>query len=42
MFGYPARPHREFLRAQAALYRLSRIVDELEALVKPASHSPDH
>jgi UDP-3-O-[3-hydroxymyristoyl] glucosamine N-acyltransferase len=21
--GYPARPHREFLRAQAALYRLA-------------------
>jgi len=32
--GYPARPHREFLRAQAALYRLMAIVDELEDLVK--------
>jgi len=32
--GYPARPHREFLRAQAALYRLSGIVDDLEALVR--------
>jgi len=42
MFGYPARPHREFLRAQAAMYRLSKIVDELEALVKPASNHPDH
>jgi len=42
MFGYPARPHREFLRAQAAMYRLSKIVDELEALVKPASNRPDH
>jgi UDP-3-O-[3-hydroxymyristoyl] glucosamine N-acyltransferase len=31
--GYPARPHREYLRAQAALYRLAKIVDELEALV---------
>jgi len=40
--GYPARPHREVLRAQAALYRLAKIVDELEALVKPASNSPDH
>src|SRR6267154_1850450 len=35
--GYPARPHRELLRAQAAMYRLAKIVDELEALVQPAS-----
>jgi UDP-3-O-[3-hydroxymyristoyl] glucosamine N-acyltransferase len=35
--GFPARPHREFLRAQAALYRLSKITDELEALVQPRS-----
>ena len=33
--GFPARPHREFLRAQAALYRLSKITDELEVLVQP-------
>lgn len=33
MTGFPARPHREFLRAQAALYRLAEIVDQLEALV---------
>jgi UDP-3-O-[3-hydroxymyristoyl] glucosamine N-acyltransferase len=32
--GYPARPHREVLRAQAALYRLAKIVDDLEELVK--------
>ena len=32
--GYPARNHREFLRAQGALYRLSHIVDDLEALVR--------
>jgi UDP-3-O-[3-hydroxymyristoyl] glucosamine N-acyltransferase len=31
--GHPARPHRQFLRAQAAMYRLTPIVDELEALV---------
>jgi UDP-3-O-[3-hydroxymyristoyl] glucosamine N-acyltransferase len=31
--GFPARPHREFLRSQAALYRLARITDELERLV---------
>src|SRR5216117_3069870 len=30
--GYPARTHREFLRAQGALYRLAHIVDDLEAL----------
>jgi UDP-3-O-[3-hydroxymyristoyl] glucosamine N-acyltransferase len=31
--GHPARPHRQFLRAQAAMYRLAPIVDELERLV---------
>ncbi|MGQ0704201.1 MAG: UDP-3-O-(3-hydroxymyristoyl)glucosamine N-acyltransferase [Gemmatimonadales bacterium] len=30
--GFPARPHREFLRAQAALYRLARIATRLEEL----------
>jgi UDP-3-O-[3-hydroxymyristoyl] glucosamine N-acyltransferase len=33
-FGYPARSHREALRAVAALYRLTRIVDQLEELVE--------
>ncbi len=32
--GFPARPHREFLRAQAALYRLAPLIDQLEALAK--------
>ena len=32
--GFPARPHREFLRAQASLYRLARITDQLEDLVE--------
>jgi UDP-3-O-[3-hydroxymyristoyl] glucosamine N-acyltransferase len=31
--GYPARPHRSFLRAQAALFRLPALVGELEAVV---------
>jgi UDP-3-O-[3-hydroxymyristoyl] glucosamine N-acyltransferase len=31
--GYPARPHREFLRAQATLRRLSPLTKELEILV---------
>ncbi len=31
--GHPARPHRQFLRAQAALYRLAPIVNDLERLV---------
>ncbi len=31
--GHPARPHRQFLRAQAALYRLAPIIAELERLV---------
>jgi UDP-3-O-[3-hydroxymyristoyl] glucosamine N-acyltransferase len=38
--GYPARPHREYLRAQAALYRLMKIVDELENLIQ-AQHAAD-
>ncbi len=38
--GHPARPHRQFLRAQAAMYRLAPIVDELERLVpQRASHA---
>jgi UDP-3-O-[3-hydroxymyristoyl] glucosamine N-acyltransferase len=36
--GIPARPHREALRAQAALYRLARIIDRLERLVEPPAH----
>lgn len=30
--GFPARSHRQFLRAQAALYRLARITSRLEEL----------
>jgi UDP-3-O-[3-hydroxymyristoyl] glucosamine N-acyltransferase len=39
--GFPARPHREFLRAQAALFRLAPLIDELEELVRrrPADHA---
>jgi UDP-3-O-[3-hydroxymyristoyl] glucosamine N-acyltransferase len=33
MGGNPARVHRQFLRAQAAMYRLAPIVDQLERLV---------
>lgn len=32
--GYPARPHREYMRAMGALYRLTPIARRLEALVK--------
>ena len=35
--GYPARPHREQLRAHAATMRLGKLVKELEALVKGRS-----
>jgi UDP-3-O-[3-hydroxymyristoyl] glucosamine N-acyltransferase len=35
--GFPARPHREFLKAQASLYRLAKITDKLEALVEARS-----
>jgi UDP-3-O-[3-hydroxymyristoyl] glucosamine N-acyltransferase len=38
--GYPARSHREVLRAQAALYRLTKIVDELERLAAPGESLP--
>jgi UDP-3-O-[3-hydroxymyristoyl] glucosamine N-acyltransferase len=34
VFGYPAKPHREALRAIAAVYRLSKIVDQLEEVVE--------
>ena len=42
--GYPARPHRAFLRAQAALYRLAGIAGDLEALAaeRHAGVPPDH
>ena len=41
--GYPARPHRAFLRAQAALYRLAPLAGQLEALTGAggASGAPD-
>jgi UDP-3-O-[3-hydroxymyristoyl] glucosamine N-acyltransferase len=32
--GYPARPHREALRAQAALFKLPSLIRELERLVE--------
>ena len=35
--GHPARPNRQFLRAQAAMYRLAPLVDELEHLVSNRS-----
>jgi len=43
MFGTLARPHREYLRGQAALYRLAKIVDKLEKLVdsKPGTPAAD-
>jgi len=39
--GIPARAHRETLRAQAALYRLAKIVDQLEGLVTPSQTASD-
>ena len=39
--GMPARDHKEFMRAQAALYRLAKIVRELETLVHEA-HGAEH
>src|SRR5437773_4127746 len=40
MSGYPARPHREYLRAQAALYRLMAVGGELEDPVE-AKHGAE-
>jgi UDP-3-O-[3-hydroxymyristoyl] glucosamine N-acyltransferase len=42
--GYPARPHRAFLRAQAALYRLAPFADTLAAIVEErrSSAQADH
>jgi UDP-3-O-[3-hydroxymyristoyl] glucosamine N-acyltransferase len=34
--GYPARPHRESLRAQAALFRLAGMLKSLERLIDPS------
>lgn len=34
--GYPARPHREFLRAHAALYRLAPLTGRLERMAARA------
>jgi UDP-3-O-[3-hydroxymyristoyl] glucosamine N-acyltransferase len=43
--GYPARPHRAFLRAQAAMYRLAPLVEELVALAtepRSGAETDDH
>ncbi|MBK6778957.1 MAG: UDP-3-O-(3-hydroxymyristoyl)glucosamine N-acyltransferase [Gemmatimonadetes bacterium] len=42
--GYPARPHRAFLRAQAALYQLAPLADRLAALAEArgGASAPDH
>jgi len=40
--GYPARPHRSFLRAQAALYRLAESADALLVLASREAHEPSH
>jgi UDP-3-O-[3-hydroxymyristoyl] glucosamine N-acyltransferase len=37
--GYPARPHREALRSQAALFKLPRLIRELERLVEERTTS---
>ncbi len=38
--GYPARPHRQFLRAHAALYRLAPLAARLERLAAGEAHVP--
>lgn len=39
--GHPARAHRQFLRAQAALYRMAPIINELERLAAGAGKERD-
>ncbi|MEO5568574.1 MAG: UDP-3-O-(3-hydroxymyristoyl)glucosamine N-acyltransferase [Gemmatimonadaceae bacterium] len=38
--GYPARPHKEALRAQAALFKLTRILRPLERLLGGPGNDP--
>lgn len=37
--GHPARPHRQFLRAQAALYRVAPLIADIERMVQ--ARNPD-
>jgi UDP-3-O-[3-hydroxymyristoyl] glucosamine N-acyltransferase len=37
--GYPARPHREALRAQAAVFKLPSLLRALERLVSERSRA---
>lgn len=39
--GYPARPHRESLRAQAALFRLAGMMKRLERLLGGGGRQPE-
>jgi UDP-3-O-[3-hydroxymyristoyl] glucosamine N-acyltransferase len=38
--GYPARPHKESLRAQAAMFRLAGMVKRIERLLDGREHGP--
>lgn len=40
--GFPAHPHRETLRVQAAVLRLPQIIAELERMVEERKHGQDH
>lgn len=40
--GHPARPHRQFLRAQATLYRVAPIISELERLLADRGRTEGH
>jgi UDP-3-O-[3-hydroxymyristoyl] glucosamine N-acyltransferase len=40
VWGTPARPHREVLRAQGTLYRLAPLAAELESLVRAKTDEP--
>jgi UDP-3-O-[3-hydroxymyristoyl] glucosamine N-acyltransferase len=39
--GYPARPHREALRAQGAVFRLPELIKRVKALEKAIFGSRD-
>jgi UDP-3-O-[3-hydroxymyristoyl] glucosamine N-acyltransferase len=40
--GFPARPHRAFLRAQAALYRLAEVAEPLVSLARERTSAAAH
>jgi len=40
--GYPARPHKEMLRAQAAFFKLPTLLRRIERLLDASDRGPGH